>query len=100
MAVLLGHAQGTVTSRYIHTVDTALIMAADAVAGYIQGLLDGVQFKRSSYALDCTSYQATMKPIVRRSYQAACRADRGMNSGIIAPTKNSKKAAHAKERLQ
>ena len=39
MAALLGHAQGTVTSHYIHSVDTALIMAADAVAGYIQGLL-------------------------------------------------------------
>jgi hypothetical protein len=25
---------------------------ADAVAGYIRGLLDGVQFKRSSYAVD------------------------------------------------
>jgi hypothetical protein len=60
VAALLGHAQGTVTSRYIHTVDTALIMAADAVAGYIQGLLDGVQFKRSSYALDRESRQAAM----------------------------------------
>lgn len=60
VAALLGHAQGTVTSRYIHAVDTALIMAADIVAGYINGLLDGVQFKRSSYALDRVSRQAAM----------------------------------------
>ncbi len=31
----------TMTSRYIHTVDTALIMVVDAGAGYIQALLDG-----------------------------------------------------------
>lgn len=61
VAALLGHAQGTVTSRYIHTVDTALIMAADAVAGYINGLLNGVEFKRSSYALDRASRQAAME---------------------------------------
>ncbi len=52
VAALLGHAQGTVTSRYIHAVDTALIMAADTVSGYIRGLLDGVQFKRTTYAVD------------------------------------------------
>jgi integrase len=52
VAALLGHAQGSITSRYIHTVDTALIMAADTVCGYIQGLLDGVQFRRMTYALD------------------------------------------------
>lgn len=44
VAALLGHAQGSMTSRYIHSVDTALIMAADTVAGYVQGLLDGVFF--------------------------------------------------------
>ncbi|MFC3321294.1 tyrosine-type recombinase/integrase [Mesorhizobium cantuariense] len=52
VASLLGHSRGTVTSRYIHTVDTALIMAADTIAGYINGLLDGVHFTRTSYALD------------------------------------------------
>jgi integrase len=60
VAALLGHAQSSVTSRYIHTVDTALIMAADAVAGYINGLLRGVQFKRSSYALDRATRQSAM----------------------------------------
>lgn len=44
IAALVGHSRGTVTSRYIHTGDTALIMAADSIAGYIQGPLDGVAF--------------------------------------------------------
>jgi site-specific recombinase XerC len=39
IAALIGHAKGSVTSKYIHTLDTALIMAADTIAGYIQGRL-------------------------------------------------------------
>jgi hypothetical protein len=31
------------SSSYIHTLDTALIMAADTISGYIQGFLDGVE---------------------------------------------------------
>ncbi|WP_281930203.1 tyrosine-type recombinase/integrase [Roseibium album] len=64
IAALLGHAQGTITSRYIHSVDTALIMAADTVAGYIQGLLDGVQFTRTTYALDRATRAAAMNRIL------------------------------------
>ncbi len=60
IAALLGHAQGTITSRYIHTVDTALIMAADTVAGYIQGLLDGLAFKQPAYALDRSARKAAL----------------------------------------
>jgi hypothetical protein len=56
----MGHSKGTVTSRYIHAVDTALVMAADTVAGYINGLLNGAQFKRTSYALDRASREATL----------------------------------------
>lgn len=33
IAAPVGHSRGTVTSRYIDTVDTALIMAADSIAG-------------------------------------------------------------------
>jgi Phage integrase family len=40
-AALVGHAKGSVTSKYIHTLDTALIMAAGTISGYVQGLLDG-----------------------------------------------------------
>ena len=39
------------TSKYIHTLDTALIMAADTIAGYILGLLDGIELKQTAYAL-------------------------------------------------
>jgi integrase len=60
IAALMGHSKGSVTNRYIHAVDSALVMAADTVAGYISGLLDGAQFKRTSYALDRASREATL----------------------------------------
>jgi integrase len=60
IAALMGHSKSTVTSRYIHAVDTALVMAADTVSGYINGLLNGVQFKRTCYALDRASREATL----------------------------------------
>ncbi|MER9370481.1 integrase, partial [Mesorhizobium sp. M0518] len=41
-------------------VDTALIMAADSIAGYIQGLLDGVAFSHTSYALDRASRKSAL----------------------------------------
>jgi integrase len=58
IAALIGHSKATVTSRYIHSVDAALVMAADTLAGYINGLLNGV--KRTSYALDRASREATL----------------------------------------
>ena len=48
------------TSKYIHTLDTALIMAADTISGYIQGLLDGQAFKQTAYALDRDSRKAAL----------------------------------------
>jgi integrase len=60
IAALVGHAKGSVTSKYIHTLDTALIMAADTISGYIQGLLDGIEFKQTSYALDRDSRKAAL----------------------------------------
>ncbi len=71
IAALLGHAQGTITSRYIHSVDTSLVMAADSVAGYIQGLLDGVQFTRASYALDRNARQAALDRLFAQSLDPA-----------------------------
>ncbi|WP_339634563.1 integrase arm-type DNA-binding domain-containing protein [uncultured Sneathiella sp.] len=35
IAAILGHATGTVTGRYIHQVDTALVAAADRIAAHI-----------------------------------------------------------------
>ncbi|MEM6898804.1 MAG: tyrosine-type recombinase/integrase [Pseudomonadota bacterium] len=52
IATLLGHATHSITSKYIHSLDSVLVMAADTVAGYIQGLLDGAKFERTTYTLD------------------------------------------------
>jgi integrase len=52
IAALLGHSKGTMTSKYIHTMDGALIMAADTVSSYIDALLKGVEFKQTIYAFD------------------------------------------------
>ena len=60
IAALVGHSKGSVTSKYIHTLDTALIMAADTMSGYIQGLLDGIEFKQTAYALDRGSRKAAL----------------------------------------
>jgi integrase len=67
IAALVGHAKGSVTSKYIHTLDTALIMAADTVAGYIQGLLDGKEFKQTAYALDRDSRKAALARFLRKA---------------------------------
>lgn len=67
IAALVGHAKGTVTSKYIHTLDTALIMAADTIAGYIQGLLDGREFKQRAYALDRSSRKAALNRFLQEA---------------------------------
>ncbi len=67
IAALVGHAKGSVTSKYIHTLDTALIMAADTIAGYIQGLLDGIEFKQTAYALDRDSRKAALARFLQRA---------------------------------
>jgi hypothetical protein len=56
-----------VTSKYIHTLDTALIMAADTISGYIQGLLDGIEFKQTAYALDRSSRKAALARFLKRA---------------------------------
>lgn len=76
IAALVGHSRGTVTSRYIHTVDTALVMAADNIAGYIQGLLDGVAFSHTSYALDRTSRKASLAHFLGKTNPAEGEAKR------------------------
>jgi site-specific recombinase XerD len=58
IAALVGHAKRSVTSKYIHALDTALIMAADRISGYIRGLLDGIEFRQTAYALDRDSRKA------------------------------------------
>jgi len=46
-----------VTSKYVHTLDTTLVMAADTVSGYVQALLEGTKFQRNSYTFDRRSRQ-------------------------------------------
>jgi hypothetical protein len=41
-------------------VGTALIIAADSIAGYIQGLLDRVAFTHTVYALDRDSRKSAL----------------------------------------
>lgn len=67
IAALVGHAKGSVTSKYIHTLDTALIMAADTISGYIQGLLDGKAFKQTAYALDRDSRKAALARFLQKA---------------------------------
>lgn len=67
IAALVGHAKGSVTSKYIHTLDTALIMAADTISGYIQGLLEGIAFKQTAYALDRDSRKAALARFLREA---------------------------------
>lgn len=67
IAALVGHSKGSVTSKYIHTLDTALIMAADTISGYIQGLLDGKEFKKTAYALDRDSRKAALLRFLREA---------------------------------
>ena len=64
---LVGHAKGSVTSKYIHTLDTALIMAADTISGYVQGFLDGIEFKQTAYALDRGSRKAALARFLKRA---------------------------------
>ena len=60
ISAIIGHSRSSVTSKYIHTLDTALIMAADTISGYIHGLLNGMAFKHTAYALDRQSRQAAL----------------------------------------
>lgn len=53
------------TSKYIHTLDMALIMGADTISGYIQGLLDGKEIKQTAYALDRKSRRVALDRFLR-----------------------------------
>ena len=67
IAALVGHSKGSVTSKYIHSLDSALVMAADTIAGYIQGLLDGVQFQQTAYSLDRSSRRVALTRFLARA---------------------------------
>lgn len=52
IAALLGHAKGSITSRYIHVLDATLITAADMISSYVGAMLDGARFQQAKRALD------------------------------------------------
>ncbi len=74
IAALMGHAKGTVTSKYIHVLDAALIMAADTLAGYIAALLDGTVFKQRAYSLDRDARKAALLEFITRQIAPAKKA--------------------------
>ena len=58
------------TSRYVHTLDSTLIMAADTVAGYLKALLEGVEFRRNTYTLDWESRKSAIEHMLIASRPA------------------------------
>jgi hypothetical protein len=42
-------------------------MAADTISGYIQGLLDGVTFKQTAYALDRDSRKVALASFLSKA---------------------------------
>jgi hypothetical protein len=66
IAALIGHSKSSMTSKYIHTLDATLIMAADTISGYILGLLAGVEFHQVSYALDRCARKAALENFLER----------------------------------
>ncbi|MEE9433736.1 MAG: tyrosine-type recombinase/integrase [Sphingorhabdus sp.] len=67
IAALLGHAKGTITSKYIHSLDRALVVAADTISGYVQGLLDGIEFRHTSYAMDRASRKVALNQFLHKA---------------------------------
>jgi integrase len=76
IGALMGHSRGTVTGRYIHTVDSLLVMAADTIAGYIQGLLHGKKLRRTTYALDRASREAALAQLLQQSVSSEPHKER------------------------
>lgn len=64
IAALLGHAKGSITSKYIHVLDATLVTAADMVAGYISALLEGKNFQRRGYALNREARKNAMSEFI------------------------------------
>jgi hypothetical protein len=58
-------------------------MAADTISGYIQGLLDGVKFKQTAYALDRDSRKAALARFLSEAVRADARPA-GCTSGEFA----------------
>jgi integrase len=91
IAALMGHAKASVTSKYIHTLDTALVIAADTIAGYIHGLLDGIEYTQTAYALDHESRRTALSNFLTQAIRfpvnnAAATTAQGMKPGPMCST--------------
>ena len=69
IAALVGHSAGLITSKHIHALDTVLIMAVGTIAGYIKGLLDGVEFNQAACAFDRASRKAALGQFIQEAAQ-------------------------------
>ena len=67
VAALVGHSTNSITSKYIHSLDSVLIAAADTVAGYIQSLLDGAEFRQTALACDRVSRKTALDQFIRQA---------------------------------
>ncbi|WP_299863976.1 site-specific integrase [uncultured Roseobacter sp.] len=74
VAALVGHSTNSITSKYIHSLDSVLITAADAVAGYVQGLLDGAEFRQTAHACDRASRRAALDEFIKQAAQSPERS--------------------------
>ena len=80
VGAMLGHAGASVTRRYVHVVDTALVLAADTVSGFIDALMSGVVFKRAPSALDRKAREAA----ISRLLACAANEDGQEDSALLA----------------
>jgi integrase len=69
IAALVGHAKGSVTGKYIHSLDSTLVMAADTIAGYIAGLLSGMKYAQTAYSFDRPARRATLDQFLTQARQ-------------------------------
>ena len=67
IAALVGHSTNSITSKYIHSLDSVLIMAADTVAGFIKSLVDGEAVQHKTYALDRSSRKAALEQFLSKA---------------------------------
>lgn len=63
ISALIGHSRGTVTSRYIHSFDAALVTAADTVAGYLDRLMKGTLRKHIDHSLDRSTRERALEEL-------------------------------------
>ncbi|MEM8850876.1 MAG: site-specific integrase [Pseudomonadota bacterium] len=74
VAALVGHSTNSMTSKYIHSLDSVLITAADTVAGYVQGLIDGAEFRQTALACDRASRRAALDQFIKKAAQSPERS--------------------------